>query len=250
MKKILSMFLVAIMCVSLVACGGEKDSSTSDNSDNVASNHDNESEVDYEKILVADGKEWTSLHDLYFSDSVVFCEDYSFVCGDELGTWELTGTTISVTLKDDTTTSYEIKNVNDVYLLVGSYDTLAWSNIDKSTIPVKEIEVTIENWQEYFEVYSYSYETVDSFGEVSGVLEETIFRLRDEYLKYLIIESPLGTKSYTTFSYRYGSSEDDHNMDILPFSYNLEHSYYGFPMIDDNFEVTKIQGTLYFIDIE
>lgn len=147
MKKILSMFLVAIMCVSLVACGGEKDSSTSDNSDNVASNHDNESEVDYEKILVADGKEWTSLHDLYFSDSVVFCEDYSFVCGDELGTWELTGTTVSVTLKDDTTTSYEIKNVNDVYLLVGSYDTLAWSNIDKSTIPVKEVEVTIENWQ-------------------------------------------------------------------------------------------------------
>lgn len=251
MKKILVMLLVASMCVSLVACGGEKDSSTSDNSmnqdnnDNVTSNSDSESEVDYAKIISEESSYWLKFRG--YDSGIIFCEDNSYInatMGSELGTWEIDDTTLTIISEDNNSTCYEIKEINGVCFLVGDSETLYNANLDESEFPIKEVEITIDNWQEYFEISTCTVENVDAFGEVTET-SECLLKLKDDYYKYLIKHCG-GINSEIALRYTTNSSSDsgDTRMDITG-----DLSAFGAHW-KECFELVEIQGTLYFIDIE
>lgn len=246
MKKILVMLLLVSMSFSTVACGGN-DSVTNhestnavnqENNENTSNNSDSESYIDYEEILLADGDFWEGLHGFPLHP-ICFLEDYTCINDMvEIGTWKLTGTTVTI-LEDDITTSYEIKDVNGEYLLVGDYDIFYnLSNADEIDIPIKEVEVTIDNWQDYFEVCSYSTE----YGEKYRL------KLRDEYFKKFIYNLRLDIISYTNLQYEISDIEMEYG--YLSFDENSGPVYFGCEVDEPDFEMTKIQGTLYFIDIE
>ena len=236
MKKILVMLLVASMCVFLAACGG---------ADNSANNGDAETEIDYAKIISEESGYWVNCHGL--DAGLVFCEDNSYqnaTTRDELGTWELKDTTLTLTSEDGNNTYYEIKDANGVCLLIGDNAILYNGNLDESEFPIKEVEITIDNWQEYFEIANCTVENVDIFGEVTET-SECFLKLKDEYFKYLIngcgsLHSEIALRYKTSLS---GDSSDDH-MDIW------NHTSVFGKHWDETYELVKIQGTLYFFDIE
>lgn len=264
MKKALSLILVLVLCLSLCACGGnnepantetnpQNNESTSDDSGESTttdSNNENNTteatsaQIDYKTILMNGGVFWGYTNHLYMT---AFYEDGTTVSPD--GKWELNGNIVKCTWDDGSTDTYEIKELNGVYYIVGERDTM-YSNmqVSLSEIPQKSIEITLDNWQEYFELGSDTYEVLDQFGEPTGETRTSHFlRLKDEYYRYLI-ES--GSEVLVRFSIN--GNESDRRMDGTYHDNTIQTWYFGFDDVEvgetDVFEMVKIQGTLYFID--
>jgi hypothetical protein len=62
-----------------------------------------------------------------------------------------------MTAKDgDETRTHEIRTINGIHFLVGLTDGITYyqwaKEIDWSSLPVTAVEITIDNWQDYFEI--------------------------------------------------------------------------------------------------
>lgn len=266
MKKILVMLLVASMSFSAIACASENDSLTNNESANLinqdsdessTNTSDDETEIDYTQILCEDANYWLSFN--CSSTGIAFCEDNSYInatIGDELGTWEINDTILSITLEDGNSIDYEIKYINDMCLLIGD-NTILYNYNHQSELPIKEVEITMDNWKEYLEEGSYTEEREDVFGEVTDVSEYKCLKLKDEYFKYCINEG-FSDYSYINFRFRYQDSEEtyDEKMSLHLDSNIVRYGdikgkwWFGYGLSKNGFEMVKIQGTLYFIDIE
>lgn len=254
MKKIIALLLAAVMCLSLAACGGGEKPNTTDTSGiqqgeqlggEIADNNDidnsDDPEVDFVKILMNGNCFWSCVN--RNGAGFGFIEDGTTVNPD--GTWELVDNTVTITLEDGSSDSYEIKEMNGAYYLVGNHDILHGMQISTEDIPSKKVEITMDNWQEYFEFVSASEEKLDQFGEPTGEVEEAhCLKLKDEYYKYFIY-----VNSDVRIRYTYNGNESD---DIMSENYNkIMGVYFGVRGIDSelNFdEMVKVQGTLYFVD--
>lgn len=262
MKKILVMLLVASMSFSVVACASENDSITNnestnsvnqDSTDGSTNTSDVEMENDYTQIISEESNYWINSHSIYLDGRIIFCEDNTYLSGgllDELGTWEIKDTTLTITSKDGNSTYYEIKEKNGVYFLIGNNDILCNAcldgRLDTSQFPIKEVEITIDNWQEYFEIATYTIENVDAFGEVTET-SECYLKLKDEYYKYLINYNVQDITSEIVLKYKSPSSESESSdcyMDIKSY-FPLFGTYWN-----ETYELVKIKGTLYFFDIK
>lgn len=253
MKKLLALLLAAVMCFSLVACGGGETPNTDNNSsiqqDGQTTERDtqqgaetsniqdssNETKVDYLEILLNESNAWYVVNGNARVGSW-FRQDGTL----DGGTWELVDNIVTV-ISEESTASYEIKAVDGVYYLVG--DRLLLSKIQPEDIPAREVEITIDNWQEYFELASASKEEVDTFGDPTGEVETyNCLKLKDEYYKYFIYE-----KSDVRIRYIFNGYEDD---DFMTENWHhLMPTYFGSPVPSaDDFEMVKVQGTLYFVD--
>ena len=234
MKKLLALLLAAVMCLSLVACGGGETPNTDDNSGteqgaesgdikdtNTENNSNSIPEVDYTKILLNEGCFWSYVN--YYSAGFGFMEDGTTINPD--GTYELVDNTVSITLEDGNTISYEIKDINGVYYLVGNRDIFYGVQISIEQIPYKTVEITNDNWQEYFELDA-----------TYGV------KLKDEYQRIVI-----GERCENIFDIQFTSNgvECSGTMRCDSFYFILTSADYN---SNESFEMKKIQGTLYFID--
>lgn len=263
MKKILALLLAAIMCLSLVACGGNKPTNTETNPENHESTSDDSGEstttdsdnenntteapnaqIDYKTILMNGGAFWGYTNHLYMT---AFCEDGTTLSPD--GKWELNGNIVKCTWDDGSTDTYEIKELNGVYYIVGERDTMySDMQVSLSEIPQKSIEITLDNWQEYFELGSDSYEVLDQFGEPTGETNTSHFlKLKDEYYRYLIENN-----SEVLLRFSINGDEYDWNINNTHWDTSIYTFYFGVNNVevteDDVFEMVKIQGTLYFVD--
>lgn len=256
MKKLLVMLLVASMSFFVVACGGNDsvtnnestNSENQENNENTTNNSDSESEVDYTEILLNDDSYWLNTHGIGIDRKIIFGEDNTYLSGitlDELGTWEINDTTLTITSEDGNNTYYEIKDTNGVCFLIGNNDILCNGRLDTSEFPIKEVEITIDNWQEYFEIATYTVENVGAFGDVTET-PECFLKLKDEYYKYLINYSMNDITSEVVLRCKSSPSSEssDCYMDI-----KRDCSLFGYYW-DEMYELAKIQGTLYFFDIE
>lgn len=120
------------------------------------------------------------------------------------------------------------------------YDSNGKAYFNKKVLPdlVETIELTTENWREYIKAYSYNIEKVekDAFGEVVSTQIETQYMLGAGNERYHLFDGvviELKNKetgeltSYEFYNYGYRMSAD----------FNL-----------DNYECTRIQGNLYFLN--
>lgn len=250
MKKILVMLLVASMSFSVVACANENDSLTNNESTNLINQDsdesstnisDDETENDYTQIISEESSYWLSFKE--GNMGFVFFEDNS--CQDamtrgELGTWEINDNMLTIISEDNDSTCYEIKEINGVCFIIGNNEIFYNGNLDESEFPIKEVEITIDNWQEYFEISTWTAENVDAFGEVTET-SECYLKLKDEYFKYLInscgsLRSEIALKKSSNTNATYMHLWNN-------------FSVFGEPW-GETYELVKIQGTLYFIDIE
>ena len=255
MKKILIVLLASVMCLSLFACGNEiapeiKDDGTtqqeeqigSNNSDKITNDNDDKSETNLKSVLMNMGAYWSYVNCPTMGHG--FSENGTVSGPDGNGTWELVDNIVTVTLEGKAPEAYEIKNINGAYYLAGEHDMLYGVNTMPDDIPFKEVEITLENWQEYFEFASATKEITDVFGQPTGELEKVnCLKLKDEYFKEFVRHN-----SDVRMKFVYAGSERESIMS--DYWYEAMGCYFGESGLDSEsgFEMVKVQGTLRFVD--
>ena len=229
MKKEISLLLTLVLCLTLCACVSSK-SAGGHSASGVSGNQS----VDYEKILLNNGVLWGFVN-TYFGEG--FFENGTTTNSNS--TWELNGNTVKITQQNGSAVTYEIKELNGAYYLVGQRNSM-YSDIQVryDEIPCKSVEITLDNWDKYFELHHESAELFDQFGEPTGEIRERYyFRLKDAYSRIHLLQ-----KSEVLLRFSQNGSSHDW---MFPQSaeYISIDDFAKYPL-----EMIKIQGTLYFID--
>ena len=235
MKKIFALVLAFAVCLSLCACGDNEAADTDNGSD-----HGAEAGVDFEKMLLNGSVYWGRVNRDF--PGLAFLSDGTIV--DRQGTWQLDGHIVNCVWADGGTAAYEFKELDGVYYLVGD-DAIMYSDlyIRPDTIPSKSVEITLDNWQEYFEFTQETKEIIDQFGESTGETEEYYLKLKPEYDRILVSRD-----SDILIRFRYGENgvETDARLRGWSIDYFGEHGIRN--DAEHIFEMLKVQGTLHFID--
>lgn len=145
------------------------------------------------------------------------------------------------------------------------------------------IQLTTDNWQDYFEIDERVTYNKDAFGDTTSCTYQVIYKLKDEYMKRLNYSYNTSPIAYE-FSYENGEINVSYNLEDETFelgefkisqsyptntttgqmsinSYNSSENYYGFTLINtspstltdgsqviynyrNNPEMTRIQGNL------
>ncbi len=174
LKKLLTVVLALIMCLSLVACGGGAE------------------EKAWEEFLVGEWIAENGNRDK-FPEGLSFNEDGTCIINGEEYEWEVRNTyenDADYFVKDGKNNKYRINaskydssysyiNLNEVDAegnSIGSFGT--FYKVEEFT----KIEITEDNWQEYFETVKKPMSTVeDAFGEVVNVNFYEYLLLGEEY---------------------------------------------------------------------
>ena len=227
MKKLLSLFLVFLICIFSCACS----KTTSDISSDVSSKPDE----NFEDILYNNGLFWVYTNHL---SNFAFNKDGTTITPD--GKWTLSGNIVNCTFDKGGSETYEIKELGGVYYLVGTGDVLySDEQININDIPRKTVELTLDNWQEYLEIGT----ETNSLGEPLT----HFIKLKDEYYRILIEDE-------SEFKICYSLNSNETNLEIKDAFYDSKLDEYYFGMNDfeigenDLFEMIDVQGILYLID--
>ena len=240
MKKIIAILLALVLCLSLAACGTDSGESQKNTTAGV---------TDYKDILC---------NDIFWSpvsgDAMrAWMKDGTIDSGGNVvGTWEIEGTTLSCAWKSGGTSRFEIRMINNICFLVGEEYCFVDPNARWDQIPTVSVEITMDNWQKYFEFATETREKIvyDVFGEATGETEKyegKFLKLKDEYFRAL-----LPRRSELALRYTYAGEEKETKLiDSQPHN-AVAVGYYGLENVenteDNPFEMVKIQGTLYFVD--
>lgn len=254
MKKALSMFLALVLCLSLYACGGEQNNETegiqdTNNQNTQYSTETNKSREELIDILYNYSGAWLPAN----GNSVFgFAKDGTTTFHN--GTWQLEGYTVTCAWEDGTTDSYEMKNINGSWLLCGDGTVMYTEFTNWSNIPQKTIEITEENWHEYFEfaIIKGITQTTDTWGEVTVKNHVGIaFQLKDMYDCVIRRKN-----SSVTVRISIDGEEFDCSINEMHLGKFADEQFFGVPFTVDTeeitledftFEIPKIQGSLCFI---
>ena len=270
MKRALSLILLLALCLSLCACGGGETPSTTDaNTDHTQ---------DQEKLNLICDIWWYQLSPSSvgmfgrkFYDDGRCCP----AAGSSLyGNWVMNGDVISLTSakpNSNQVLEYQLKTYGDVHFLIGTQET--WVSVKEneipSKVPTKEVRISLDNWQEYFEYITFSQTSkkIDIFGTATEATKTFgVLKLKDEYSRYVVqIVSKVDVKFKVNGEEHANGLHAEHVYSIIDYpepggTYGQfggdELYYYGVLIESDedqasnrSFEMIDIQGTLYFIDI-
>ena len=270
MKRMIALLLAATLCLSLTACGEGEDIQIGGGNQQGSQQNSEDSNTGGLKESISDVT-WELMN--YDSWMTITTTQYGTLSemGAPSGTWELNGNTVTFTYSEDSMTgtgskTYHIKENNGVYFLVS--DTQVYSSVSAKETPVTKIDITIENWQEYFEFTTLTTvkKNTDMWGEVTEKTEKiTVLKLKDTYYRRLNWEvSSVAVRyadasnldvyrdEYMSWGYSAGRVETVNGAN--PVNYDGIY-WYGLGAdngesndIGANTEVIKIQGTLALID--
>lgn len=189
MKKIIALLLVAVMCFSLAACGGGNDTpSTNDNGANNTSQENESSTTDntdyaseLTQLLCEKSAWYGKCHGEGSEEEFTFFEDGHFEINGSSFTWEFKEylSDASEFLANNafqTTPNYDAARglyMTDQFLL--GYDTdgnllLYWRDyFCYNESQYELVEITLDNWQDYFEMREYHKFEENGFGEFEKV---------------------------------------------------------------------------------
>ena len=240
MKKIIAILLTLVLCISLVACGTDNQENQKNTTAGV---------TDYKDIL-CNGIFWSPISG---NSMRAWMEDGTIDSGGNVvGTWEIEGTTLNCAWKSGGISCFEIRMIDDICFLVGEEYSFIDPNARWDRIPTVSVEITMDNWQQYFEFVTETREEImyDVFGEATGETkkyEEKFLKLKDEYFRAL-----LSGRSELSLRYTYAGEQKETKL-ITTHPHNaVAVGYYGLENVENtgenSFEMLKIQGTLCFVD--
>ncbi len=260
MKKMRLCLFALAFCLALCACSTEEVSVDDGLSSDTASTDDTtESRSPFMDVLgdIAwtmlgqyDAVPITTLHSGELSENGWIC-----------GAWDVDGTTLTMTYFEDALTgtasaplTYEIIEHNGLYFLVGS-DTL-YCSVSPTHIPVNHVEITADNFWEYFEPAKISIvkRATSTSGEViESTTEKQVLKLKPEYISKL---NPNVTSLIVQTSYM----PEKQYVEYLSIPGRIETLNGSIPIYDDwtyifgldtwctDEEILYIKGSLAFID--
>ena len=249
MKKIIALFLVLVMCLSLCACGnGEQNNEA----------HVNETEAQTNKLNLC--QDWKSVAN---GQIISFDEDGYFYINGQTYPYEYDEDASKILVDAGVQVSLPVSLVNGIYRIdvegtefapAAEYEKLHAEYAETMMVVpgfegtpalnaalvgehIDRVELTVDNWREYVKVYSYDVEVVekDAFGEITNSEKSTVFRLGYGTERYHSLDATIElqhkqTEEITTYG-------------------NMGQNYILRDSIDlDEYECTRIKGYLYFID--
>lgn len=235
MKKMFALVLVVVMCLSVCACSVSANRGQDSGDDNSG----NGSAVDLEKLLLNGGAFWCRAN--RHMVGVGFLSDGTTV--EPEGTWQLDGDTVNCVWAEGGTASYVFRELNGVYYLVGD-DMVMFSDayVVPDEIPSRAVEITLDNWQEYFAFTHETEEVLDQFGDATGEIRENYYlELKPEYDRLLVEEN-------SEVLIRYTQNGDERDACLRGWTIDYFGEYNIRNDAEYSFEMIRVEGTLYFID--
>ena len=228
MKKALSLILTLVLCLSLCACGN--------NGDAAGTSVVPTAETDPLAFLYGSwisNSHWESGYGFVFYEGGNFKDTLALLEGN----WSVEGNVLVTTADWYHDPTYKIVQANGTYYLVNKDRTLVKED-EMDIVPKKTIQLTIDNWQDYFYIDVETYEIEDQFGELTGeVLKETYLKIKDSY-RLLHGEYTEGV----LIRYRANGAEVDCDTGIRGKALIKE----GLTM--DQIEMVKIKGSITYLD--
>lgn len=183
MKKILALLLVAVMCFSLAACGGNELQTDNSGSQQEQSDNRNDKEINIKKVDVVGTWKNTSSNDHGFVMTINEDGTGTIILGEQelTITWEKTDEEIICNTGSKELT-FKIRANNGVVEMSykdGYYVVVSEQDYENT---IECVELTLENWQQYFEIKPYAEPQTDAFDELSDLMICTTLVLKDEYV--------------------------------------------------------------------
>lgn len=214
MRKVVSVGLAVILCVSLMACGGGKETSEHEELLQMLENGQYESAHSYIDNLKRqdaeedkeEEKKDSALAELYGEwllkmaadeetviESVEFKEDNTCKVGDEDYKWRVNyenDLSVSIYITDKEAQIYTVYMTienREKYLSLGKILNETTGETEhlgqyRKTADYDKLEITADNFAEYFELVDVVEFTKDSFGDVSGLSYSQYVMIKEEYL--------------------------------------------------------------------
>lgn len=190
MKKIIALLLVAVMCFSLAACGG----------DNEASNN-NDKEIDIKKVDVVGTWKNTSSKDHGFVMTINEDGTGTIILGEQelTITWEKTDEEIMCNTGSKELT-FKIRANNGVVEMIyndGYYVVVSEQDYNNM---IEVVELTVENFNDYFDWKPYAEPRTNDFGEIEDLMMYCTVVLKDEYANKFV--ASIGAVEFEYSEYR------------------------------------------------
>ena len=233
MKRSIAFILALVMCLSLSACGASAPSQETkptqtvtptlaqDDTPIVQATEPKEADQTAAHIKIMTGT-WLLAHFMESIPSqIVLREDKTCTLDGEEYTWEFSytnGSRFGVNVTAGTTVKYELdfsdyNNREWAILIYDGNDRGVYINPQHYDV----VEITPENWQEYFEIRYDLYWEEDAFGKVTRLRGcNYFFALKDEYLPRLstvVTGDDLLTKNAVELSFTHGWQKCDVNLE-------------------------------------
>lgn len=207
MKKALYLILLTLSLACFTACGSSTSDGGKQNSEN------SESEISWEEQQALEEQKWiaywsdiicdtwlprsadTKLGDVVISKDgtlsfnggtypykFTYVDEYSFSCyaydGDAIKY------SISYTKADPTNSEFE-KHFEELFIMVpngeNSYTTADGGGYFYRKSSYEAIEITLDNWDTYFEFVTQEKQNINAFGELELIYLESFYKIKDEY---------------------------------------------------------------------
>lgn len=227
MKRFIALILAVLMCLSLCACGG----GTKESETTLSEQESLENEL---------RGHWWCLNRNFDMGKDVSFDDGKWSYSAEKGTL-----TQLNELDVEDAKEYKVINHQGVYIMVGDityvHNSSYESNKEAFEASTKTIELTKDNWTEYFQLYTGVREKFDKWGEKTG--EETYYHYA---LKQVYYTRHLYGKSQIKLRATISGSTNDFKGDSIG-GLTIDYLNNELPPIEE-VEVEKLEGTLTYID--
>lgn len=108
---------------------------------------------------------------------------------------------------------------------------------ENQEMPLEMVEITMENWQDYFRIKTYEHWEKDDFGETSGLELITYVALKEEYMKRVDL-----SKSDVTVRFSYGWDLLDTSIDLQTETYERIRVRSSYPEQSETFKLPARLG--------
>ena len=191
MKKALALLFAAVLCLSLAACGGESNPPRQDGSTTSTTKNESKPTVpaEFTANLPKLCGEWKILKrdDVGKLETITIREDGTFLCDDRTLEWRYAyhhGNNLQINLFDgESKVGYfelRLEEDGDITGSVTLDDQNGKLRLYKPS-HYEIINVTPDNWQDYFEIVQYMTYRENAFGEAESCFFRTEMQLKEIY---------------------------------------------------------------------
>lgn len=184
MKKLITLLLAAVVCLSLAACGGEKTPISGNQggqqmeegtADHIKTNPDHP----FLQFLYGEWEYEGDHKDNFPFAKLTVHADGTCVADDAAGVWKISDRTSDGRLYIDVLVDDQVIGAAEIYVWAGKYsfdvpDVMinpgdTWNHHTAVTPDENDITLTTENWREYFDLITETTYSENAFGEMDGL---------------------------------------------------------------------------------